>query len=107
MPVDDTERAPVYAVVGVHAGVGITLTMARGAEIHIGRAGPDLTMDFADAESLDRLAVVAAEGARRLRAEAAGDDGDVDGEAADDDSEASGDGDVSDGDDGDDRADRT
>ncbi len=65
------ERAHVYASVGMHADVEITLAMDRhggvGAEIHIGGDGPDLTMDFADVDSLDRLAAVAADGARQLR----------------------------------------
>jgi len=80
MRVDTEERAHVYAIIGVHAGVEITLTMDRpgesGAEIHIGREGPDLTMDFADAESLERLATVAADGARRLRDRVSGDGAD-------------------------------
>lgn len=66
------ERASVYANVGVHAGVEITLSMAPqgglGAEIYFGHDGPDLAMDFADADSLERLAEVAADGARQLRA---------------------------------------
>jgi hypothetical protein len=68
----DEERANVYASVGVHAGVEITLSVERqgelGAEIHFGHDGPDLIMDFADADSLERLAEVAAEGARQVRA---------------------------------------
>lgn len=65
------ERAQVYANVGVHAGVEITLAVERhggtGAAIHIGHDGPDLIMDFADVDSLERLATVAADGARVLR----------------------------------------
>ena len=56
-----TERAHVCPSVGMHADV----------EIHIGGDGPDLTMDFADVDSLDRLASVAADGARQLRDRAA------------------------------------
>ena len=65
------ERAFVYANVGVHAGVEISLTVDRhSAAIHIGHDGPDLVMDFADVNSLERLAAVAADGARQLRANA-------------------------------------
>jgi len=69
------EHASVYASVGVHAGVEITLSMAPqdelGAEIYFGHDGPDLVMDFADVDSLERLAEVAADGARQLRARTA------------------------------------
>lgn len=69
------ERASVYANVGVHAGVEITLAVERhGATIHIGHDGPDLIMDFADVDSLERLATVAADGARQLRARTTGTD---------------------------------
>ncbi|MPZ79470.1 MAG: hypothetical protein GEV28_03350 [Actinophytocola sp.] len=65
------DPALVYANVGVHGGVEITLAMdpdgGDGAAIHFGQVGPDLVLDIADVGSLDRLAVVAAEGARRLR----------------------------------------
>ncbi|MFC4852296.1 hypothetical protein [Actinophytocola glycyrrhizae] len=68
---DIEERAHVHASVGVHAGVEITVALDRNggisAEIHIGGDGPGLTMDFADVDSLDRLASVATDGARRLR----------------------------------------
>lgn len=65
---DRTDRAPVYANVGVHAGVAITLTVDRsGATILFGHDGPDLIVDFADADSLERLAAAATDGARRLR----------------------------------------
>lgn len=61
-----SERAHVYASVGVHAGVEITLAVERhggiGASIHIGQDGPDLAMDFADIDSLERLAAVATDG---------------------------------------------
>lgn len=62
--------AQVYANVGVHADVEITLAVDRscGAAIHFGHDGPDLIMDFADVDSLERLATVAADGARQLRA---------------------------------------
>lgn len=62
-------RAHVCANVGVHADVEITLTVDRhcGAAIHFGHDGPDLIMDFADVDSLERLAMVAADGARELR----------------------------------------
>ncbi|MPZ85237.1 MAG: hypothetical protein GEV28_34555 [Actinophytocola sp.] len=66
------DRALVYANVGVHADVEIALAMdldgGEGAAIHFGHDGPDLIMDFADVDSLERLAAVAADGARRLRA---------------------------------------
>lgn len=65
------DRAKVYANVGVHADVEITLRMygddEDGAAIHFGMDGPDLCIDFADVDSLERLAVVAADGVRRLR----------------------------------------
>jgi hypothetical protein len=68
------ERATVYANVGVHAGVEITLVVESnggiGAAIYFGHDGPDLVMDFADVNSLERLSAVAADGARRLRARA-------------------------------------
>jgi len=65
------EPAMVYANVGVHADVEITLAMERDggetAAIHFGHTGPEVIMDFADVDSLERLALVAADGARRLR----------------------------------------
>jgi hypothetical protein len=65
-----TSHATVYANVGVHADVEITVAVDRhcGAAIHFGHEGPDLIMDFADVDSLERLATVAADGARQLRA---------------------------------------
>jgi len=66
-----TDRASVNASVGVHAGVEITLAIhgdeEKEAEIHFGAEGPDLCIDFADLDSLERLAEVAAEGVARLR----------------------------------------
>lgn len=65
------EKALVFANVGVHADVEITLALygddGDGAAIHFGTDGPDLCLDFADVDSLERLAVVAADGVRRLR----------------------------------------
>lgn len=63
------DKALVYANVGVHAEVEITLAMDRegDAAIHFGHSGPDVIMEFADVDSLERLAAVAADGARRLR----------------------------------------
>ena len=65
------EKASVFANVGVHADVEITLKLygdeCDGAAIHFGTDGPDLCIDFADVDSLERLAVVAADGVRRLR----------------------------------------
>lgn len=66
------DPASVYANVGVHAGVAIALVAdpdddADGAFIHIGDDGPDVIMDFADADSLELLSQVAAEGARVVR----------------------------------------
>jgi hypothetical protein len=73
-----TDPALVYATIGVHTDVEITLSMERdgglGAAIHFGRTGPDVIMDFADVDSLERLAVVAADGARQLRDRIALDD---------------------------------
>jgi hypothetical protein len=70
-----SERAHVHASVGVHAGVEISLVVERhggiSAAIYIGQDGPDLAMDFDDIDSLERLAAVAADGARQLRARAA------------------------------------
>jgi hypothetical protein len=65
-------RAEVYANVGVHADVEITLAVDRHcrAAIHFGHDGPELIMDFADVDSLERLAAVATDGARQLRARA-------------------------------------
>jgi hypothetical protein len=66
------DQALVYATVAVQSGVEITLAMDRdagpGAAIHFGHVGPDVIMDFADPDSLERLAIVAADGARQLRA---------------------------------------
>lgn len=80
MRTDDTEEQPyVYSNVGVHAGVEITLSLNRhgetSAEIHIGGDGPALTIDFADVDSLEHLAAVAADGARQLRDRAAANSG--------------------------------
>ncbi len=63
------DPALVYTNVGVHDDVEITLVMERdeGAAIHLGRRGPDVIMEFADVDSLERFAAVAAEGARLLR----------------------------------------
>jgi len=65
------DPALVYASVGVHEDVEISLVMERdggeGASIHFGRSGPDVIMEFADVDSLERLAAVAADGARQLR----------------------------------------
>jgi hypothetical protein len=65
------DPASVYANVGVHAGVAIALVAdpddGDGAFIHIGDDGPDVIMDFADADSLELLSQVAAEGARVIR----------------------------------------
>jgi hypothetical protein len=63
--------ADVFVDVGVHADVEITLTMERdggaGASIAFGHTGPDLTLEFCDVDALERLAAVAADGARQLR----------------------------------------
>ena len=65
------DKATVYANVGVHADVAIRLALygdgEDGAAIHFGNDGPDLCIDFADVDSLERLAVVAADGVRQLR----------------------------------------
>ncbi|MBV9139514.1 MAG: hypothetical protein JO115_01070 [Pseudonocardiales bacterium] len=66
-----TDQALVYANVGMHADVEITLAMnaegGEGAAIYFGHDGPDVIMDFADVDSLERLAAVATEGARQMR----------------------------------------
>lgn len=71
-PSSRKDRARVYTSVAVHADVEITLAMDRdggdGATIHFGHDGPDVVMEFADVDSLERLSAVAADGARRLRA---------------------------------------
>jgi len=65
------EPAMVYVTVGLHADVEITLAMdsdgGETAAIHFGYTGPDVIVDFADVDSLERLALVAADGARQLR----------------------------------------
>ena len=64
------DRASVYANVGVHANVEILLDVQSdgdGAEIMFGDTGPDLILGFADLDSMERLAAVAAEGVRQMR----------------------------------------
>ncbi len=65
------EHALVYTNVGVHAAVEITLALdgdgGEASAIHFGQDGPDLILDFADLDTLERLAAVAADGARQLR----------------------------------------
>jgi hypothetical protein len=64
------DRALVYANVGVHADVEITVTVSDeggGAFISIGPDGPDLRLEVADLASMERLATVATEGAQRMR----------------------------------------
>lgn len=62
------DKPAVYANVGVHDDVEITLAVdGYGASIHFGHDGPELSVDFADVESLERLAVVAADGVRQIR----------------------------------------
>jgi hypothetical protein len=70
--VNTRENRPVtvYANVGIDAGVEIGARLAahgaEAAEIHIGY-GPELIIDCANVESLERLRDVAAEGARLLQ----------------------------------------
>jgi hypothetical protein len=65
------ELPSVYADVAVRAGMAITLAMdgedGEGASINFGHDGPQLSLDFADVDSLERLAAAAADGARQLR----------------------------------------
>lgn len=67
-----TRRAPatVVANVGVHDDVEIMLTMARdngeSAAITFGHQD-DMTVEFSDVDSLERLAAIALDGARQLR----------------------------------------
>lgn len=64
------DRATVYANVGVHAGVEISVDVesdGEGALIEFGDTGPDLILDVADLDSMERLASLAAEGARVMR----------------------------------------
>jgi hypothetical protein len=64
------DRVSVYANVGVHTSVEITLDVESdgdGALIEFGDTGPDLILDVADLDSMERLAAVAAEGARLMR----------------------------------------
>lgn len=68
------DRVPVYANVGVHAGVAISLDVESdgdGALIEFGDTGPDLILDVADLDSMERLATVVAEGVRLMRARTA------------------------------------
>jgi hypothetical protein len=59
-------RAMVYANVGVDAEVEIKLEVEDDDRMHIefGGTGPDLILDIADLETMERLAEVAAEGVR-------------------------------------------
>ena len=64
------ESALAYANVAVHREVPIEMALAAhgvaAVEINIG-LGPELEVDFADVESLERLRDVAADAARQLR----------------------------------------
>lgn len=66
----------MFANVGVHADVEIRLAMypdgGEGATIAFGHTGPELTIEFCDVDSLERLAAVAADGARQLQDRIAG-----------------------------------
>ena len=70
------EPPAVFANVGVHADVEIKLVMypdgGEGATIAFGYTGPELTVEFCDVDSLERLAAVAADGARQLQERIAG-----------------------------------
>lgn len=64
-----TEPPVVFTEIGVHAEVEITLDWDGSGDmplIHIGHEART-TMTFADVESLEQLAAVAAEGARQLQ----------------------------------------
>lgn len=64
------EPPAVYANVGVHTDVEIKLVMypdGENAAIAFGHTGPELTIEFCDVDSLERLAAVAADGARQLQ----------------------------------------
>ena len=64
------ERALVCANVGVHADVEITVDVdpdGDGAWIRFGDTGPDLRIDVADLDSMERLATGVMEGARLMR----------------------------------------
>lgn len=66
--------ASVYANVGVYDGVPIEATVdpdLQGGEIRIGDDNADVILVFADPESMELLAEVAAEGARVMRERAA------------------------------------
>jgi hypothetical protein len=67
---DRNKKAPVYVNFGVDAGLAIEVKLAAGdteaVEINIG-CGPEVMIDCADVESLERLSAVAGEGARLLR----------------------------------------
>ena len=71
-----TEPPQMCAHVAAHADMEITLAVERaggeGASIHFGCDGPELSIDFADADSLERLSAVAADGARQVRDQTAG-----------------------------------
>jgi hypothetical protein len=66
-----TDKATVYTNVGVHGGVEIMVEPyddgGDGAAVHFGFDGPELCIDFADVDSLERLATAAADGVRQLR----------------------------------------
>lgn len=64
------DRASVYANVGLHTGVAISAKVesdGHGAQIEFGDTGPDLILDVADPDSMERLAKVAAKAARTMR----------------------------------------
>ena len=64
------EPALIFTTVGVHADVEIKVRLAaedaESAYLDFGR-NEELTIDFADVDSLQRLAAAAEEGARLLR----------------------------------------
>ena len=64
------EELTMYANVGIDAGVDIKARLSghdiEAVEINIGY-GPELILDVADVQSLERLRDVATEGARLLR----------------------------------------
>jgi hypothetical protein len=64
------DRASVYADVGVHADVEITVTVDSDGDVamvEFGKDGPDLRLEVADLDTMERLAKAATEGARTMR----------------------------------------
>jgi hypothetical protein len=70
MDTHESDQVTMYASVGIDADVDIKVRLSanntEAVEINIGY-GPELILDVADVQSLERLRDVATEGARLLR----------------------------------------